>query len=257
MIAKKSNAGNPITIHHCFFPDQQPGCVHLPVAPACNVECRFCPRTFDHVEKTPPAGIATVLTSDEAVESVRQLMHQGERLRSVVICGPGEPLANAATYVVMRQIHWQFPELALGVSTNGLLLQDRAEQVRASGISSLSVTINAFLPETAKKVHSGILYKGRRYRIEDSAELLLDSQWQGTRVALEAGLDVTVSANLIPGINEKELSLIAERAGKLGVHRMNIVPFFPQEQLAHLPAPDPSIVTDMRERCRQWIPQVQ
>ncbi len=244
-------------INPCFFPGQQPGCIHLPVARACNLECRFCPQQFDHPEESMPPGVKSVFTPDQAVKSIRQLMEQGEGITSVIISGPGEPLANAATYVMMRRIHWVFPALALAVSTNGLLLQERIDQMIASGISRVAITINAVTPGTATKVYSGILYKGRRYLIENCAEFLLNSQWQGMRSAVEAGLEVTVSTNLIPGVNQDEVSVIAERAGKLGAQRMNIVPFSPQEQLAHLPSPDPGIMADARKRCAVWIPQIQ
>ena len=147
-----------IPILPCFSLDDPhaSGCPRLPVAPASNIQCDFCSRTFDLGEELQGPS----LTPETAVEHVRSRI---ERVRSVVVSGPGAPHANAATFVVLRQLNCLFPELLLGISTNGLLLRDRLEQVVADGVRNIAITISSFWPETAKRAYSRILYKGRRY----------------------------------------------------------------------------------------------
>jgi nitrogen fixation protein NifB len=198
---------------------------------------------------------ATILTPEEAVQQVELLTGRGHQIRGVFISGPGEPLANAATYVVLRQLNWRFPDLALVLSTNGLLLRDRIEQIIADGVRSVAITVNAFKPETAKKIYSSILYKGRRYRIEDAADFLIKNQWQGLMLAADAGLQVLVNSILIPGLNEDEMALIAEKAGKLGVKGMNIHPLIPENEFDRLTPPDEETIRSVVTLCRAFIPQ--
>jgi nitrogen fixation protein NifB len=197
-----------------------------------------------------------VLTPDEAVDRTRALVDRSDILSVVGIAGPGDPLLNAPTYVTMRKIHWEYPDMTLCISTNGLLLTDRLEQLIASGVRSLTVTINAVTPETAEKIYSWIIYRGRRYEGREAAGLLLAKQWQGLANAIESGLIVKVNTVFIPGVNDVELPFIAEKAGRLGADLMNILPLIPQAEFAHLELPSHKKITMMREKCRPFISQM-
>jgi nitrogen fixation protein NifB len=197
-----------------------------------------------------------VLTPDEAVDRTRALVERSDRLSVVGIAGPGDPLVNAPTFVVLRKINWEYPDLTLCLSTNGLLLPDRLDQLISSGVKSLTVTINAVTPETAEKVYSWIIYHGRRYEGREAAELLLANQWKGLAMAVDAGLIVKVNSVYIPGVNGEELPLIAERAAKLGADLMNIIPLIPQAEFSGLVRPSHRDIALMREKCRPFIPQM-
>src|SRR3990172_8207371 len=176
--------------HPCFSEEAHTrfGRVHLPIAPACNIQCRYCVRKFDCANESRPGITSRVLTPGEAVERTRALVERSDRLSVVGIAGPGDPLANAPTYVTLRQINWEYPDLTLCISTNGLLLPDRLEQLMSSVVRSLTVTINAVPPEPAKKIYSGVVYQGQRYEGRAAAELLLTNQWRGLEMAIDAGL---------------------------------------------------------------------
>ncbi len=245
-------------IHPCFSEEahERFGRVHLPVAPACNIQCRYCIRKFDCANESRPGITSRVLTPDEAVDRTRALIDRSDNLSVAGIAGPGDPLVNASTYVTMRKIHGEYPDMTLCISTNGLLLTDRLEQLLASGIRSLTVTINAVTPETAEEIYSWIIYRGRRYEGREAAELLLAKQWQGLASAIESGLIVKVNTVFIPGVNDNELPFIAEKAGGLGADLMNILPLIPQAEFAHLERPSYKEITVMREKCRPFIPQM-
>ena len=151
-----------IKVHPCFTEEAHTrfSRAHLSIAPACNIQCRYCIRKFDCANESRPGITSRVLTPDEAVERTRVLVDRSERLSVVGIAGPGDPLFNAPTYVTLRQIHWEYPDLTLCVSTNGLLLSDRLEQLLSSGVRSLTVTINAVTPETAEKIYSWVILQG-------------------------------------------------------------------------------------------------
>ncbi len=258
MIIIRQDQQSIIQTHPCFSEEAHHrfGRIHLPVAPACNIQCRYCIRKFDCANESRPGITSKVLTPDEAMERVRALVERNERLTVVGIAGPGDPLANADTYRVLRRINHEFPELTLCVSTNGLLLGDRLAQVLAAGVRSLTITINAVSIKTASAVYAWVLYDGKRYEGAEAARLLLANQWQGLFHAVRAGLAVKVNTVWIPGVNDAEVPLIAERAGSLGVHIMNILPLIPQAGFGHLKRPDHQAVSAMREQCRPFVSQM-
>jgi nitrogen fixation protein NifB len=247
-----------IRTHPCFSKaaHQTFGRIHLPVAPACNIQCRYCIRKFDCANESRPGITSKVLTPDEAMERVRALVERNDRLTVVGIAGPGDPLANAGTYRVFRQINREFPNLTLCLSTNGLLLPDRLEQVIEAGVQSLTVTVNAVSVDTAASIYAWTVYEGKRYEGREAAQMMLLNQWQGLFDAVRSGLVVKVNTVYIPGINEDEIPAIAQRAGSLGAHIMNIIPLIPQAELSHLKRPDHKALSAMREKCMPYISQM-
>ncbi len=55
--------------HPCFNPDacKSFGRVHLPVAPRCNIQCKFCNRKFDCVNETRPGVTSAILSPGQAM----------------------------------------------------------------------------------------------------------------------------------------------------------------------------------------------
>jgi nitrogen fixation protein NifB len=247
-----------IKVHPCFSEEAHRlfGRVHLPVAPACNIQCRYCVRKFDCANESRPGITSRVLTPDEAVDRVQALIERNDRLSVVGIAGPGDPLVNAPTYVVLRKVNWMYPDLTLCVSTNGLLLPERLEQLISLGVKSLTVTINAVNPEIAENIYAWVNYQGRRYTGREAAELLMANQWRGLEKAVKAGLIVKVNTVFIPGVNDEEIPLIAGRAGELGADIMNILPLIPQAEFSGIMRPSHRDIAMMRERCRPSIPQM-
>ena len=56
-------------LHPCFGAKQNRGRIHLPVAPGCNLECRFCDRKINE-EENRPGVTARVIQPEEAVTYV-------------------------------------------------------------------------------------------------------------------------------------------------------------------------------------------
>jgi nitrogen fixation protein NifB len=258
MLKTDKNSRSLVNTHPCFSETAHHtfGRIHLPVAPACNIQCRYCVRKYDCANESRPGITSKVLTPEDAMERIRALVERNDRLTVAGIAGPGDPLANADTYRVLRQINREFPNLILCLSTNGLLLPDRLEQIIAAGVRSLTVTVNAISVKTAASIYAWIVYQGKRYDGEEAAILMLQNQWQGLYQAVRSGLMVKVNTVHIPGINEFEIPKIAERAGGLGAHIMNIIPLIPQAEFSHLKRPDYKTVNSMREKCKPYIAQM-
>ncbi|GAB4486232.1 MAG: nitrogenase cofactor biosynthesis protein NifB [Thermodesulfovibrionales bacterium] len=244
--------------HPCFSKEAHTrfGRVHLPVAPACNVQCRYCVRKYDCANESRPGITSKVMTPSEALERVRTIVDRNDRISVVGIAGPGDPLANEVTFETMTAIHREFPSLVLCVSTNGLYLPDRLDDLLRAGVRSLTVTINAITPETASKVYAWASYRGRTTEGTEAGKTIVDNQWRGLTNAIDAGLLVKVNTVYIPGVNDVEIPLIAWHAGERGADIMNILPLIPQGAFSGLTRPSHEMIAKKRADCGQHVPQM-
>lgn len=246
--------------HPCFGGGQhKTGRMHLAVAPACNIKCGYCTRKHDCANESRPGVTSRLLTPDEALLKVREVMASpvlGPTMRVVGIAGPGDPLANQQTFETFQKVGEAFPDLIKCMSTNGLLLPESLDRLHALGLHSLTVTINAVKPETAAKIYRHIFYHGKRYSGQDATEILLASQHEGVQRAVELGMVVKINTVLIPGINEAEIPQIAERIKDLGAFVMNVMPLIPQADLAHIQPPTAEYLATVRNENERIIGQM-
>ncbi|MBF0473723.1 MAG: radical SAM protein, partial [Nitrospirae bacterium] len=223
---------------------------------ACNIQCRYCIRKYDCSNESRPGVTSKVLTPYEAYERVKHISGRDNHISVIGIAGPGDPLANEATFETLELINKEFPELILCLSTNGLLLIDKLKDLLRVGVKSLTITINAVTTETAEKIYSKVCYSGYCLDNHEGVRLLLKNQWTGLTLAIEAGLIVKVNTVYIPGINDGEIPLIAHDAGKAGANIMNIIPLYPQAEFIHIERPSHEMLNNMRAISRQYIPQM-
>ncbi len=244
--------------HPCFSKEAHHrfGRIHLPVAPACNIQCRYCIRKYDCANESRPGITSRVMTPYEALERVRTFIDRNDRITVIGIAGPGDPLANDSTFEVMSSIHKEFPELTLCVSTNGLNLPDRLDALVRCGVRSITVTINAVTPDMAEKVYAWATYKGKRYTGKEAGACIVNNQWRGLTNAIDAGLMVKVNTVYIPGVNDAEIPLIAWHAGERGADIMNIMPLIPQAEFEGRERPTAEMLNRKRAACERHIPQM-
>ena len=247
-----------INKHPCFSVDAHNkfGRIHLPVAPLCNIQCKYCIRKYDCANESRPGITSKVMSPAEALERADAVVKRNDNISVVGIAGPGDPLANEMTFETLSLIHKSFPSLILCVSTNGLCLTDRLEDLMKSGVRSLTVTINSVTPDTAEKIYSWAYYKGQRLAGREAAKCIVTNQWRGLRNAIDAGFIVKVNTVFIPGINNVEIPLIAWRAGEMGADIMNIMPLMPQAEFRHLERPSGEMLKKKRDMCAPNIPQM-
>lgn len=247
-----------IAEHPCYDRKAQHkyGRIHLAVAPSCNIQCNFCVREFDCVNESRPGVTSKVLIPQEALEKTRQIITDYPFIKVVGIAGPGDPLANNETFETFELIKKEFPELTLCMSTNGLLLPEKLEDILRVGVSTLTVTINAIDPEIQAKIVDHIIYHGKIYRGVEGAEIQIKNQLEGVEAAVKAGLVVKVNTVLIPGINDKHVIEIAKKLYELGVYIMNIMPLINQGAFANLEPPTAEERKAVQQACEPYVLQM-
>lgn len=227
--------------HPCFGGNHHKnGRMHLAVAPKCNIKCGYCSRKHDCANESRPGVTSRLLTPEEAIVKVREVMASpvvGPIIKVIGIAGPGDPLANEETFQTFELVKKEFPHLMLCMSTNGLLLPESIARLHELGLHSLTVTINAITPEVGAQIYRHIIYHGRRCTSVEGARILINNQFEGLKRAGELGLTIKVNSVLIPGINDEQIPLIAERVKRLGAFVMNIMSIIPQAELAHVIPP--------------------
>lgn len=237
------------------------GRMHLPVAPNCNIQCKYCIRSFDCVNESRPGVTSQVLNPREALEKVDEVLAKYHYIKVVGIAGPGEPLSNPETFETFRLVGEKYPNLILCVSTNGLLLPDAIEELDKLGVCNITVTMNAVDPEIGKEIYDYITYHGKKYEGLEAAKILLDNQLKGIEEALKRKKIVKVNTVLIPGINDKHVFDVARKIKSMGVFIHNVMPLIPQYKFANIKPPSPeekrkiqdelgAIIKQMRH-CRQ------
>ncbi|AVX21431.1 nitrogen fixation protein NifB [Carboxydocella sporoproducens DSM 16521] len=247
-----------ITEHPCLNKEVagKKGRVHLPVAPRCNIKCRYCSQKYDCANENRPGVASTLLKPWQAIYRLKEILEKDERISVVGIAGPGDPLANKETFETFRLVNEHAPGLLKCLSTNGLLLPDYIEEIKVLRIDSLTVTVNAVDPTIGNQIYDWVLYKGQILRGLSGASKLLSNQLMGIEAAVKHGIVVKVNTVLIPGINDHHVSEIARVMRDLGVYVMNIMPLIPQADFAHLTPPSPEELLRIRQQNRVFIPQM-
>lgn len=229
--------------HPCFGGNHHKNSrMHLAVAPRCNIKCGYCSRKHDCANESRPGVTSRLLTPDEAIVKVREVMASpvvGPIIKVIGIAGPGDPLANEETFETFRLVGEEFPHLIKCMSTNGLLLPESIDRLHDLGLHSLTVTLNALDPAVGSRIYGHILYHGTVYRGEEGARILIENQLEGIRRAVGLGMTVKVNTVLIPGINDGQVSDIGRTVKEFGAFVMNIMPLIPQAELAHVVPPTP------------------
>lgn len=242
---------NKIQGHPCFGGNHHKnGRMHLAVAPRCNIKCGYCSRKHDCANESRPGVTSRIMTPQEAIEKVREVMASpiaGPIIKVVGIAGPGDPLANEETFATFRMVKEEFPHLMLCLSTNGLLLPESIDRLYELGLHSLTVTINAVDPEVGALIYGHVIYHGRHYSGALGAKILIANQFEGLKRAGKLGLTIKVNTVLTPGINDSQIPLIAARVKELGAFVMNIMPIIPQAELAHITPPSEEYLAGIRK----------
>lgn len=239
--------------HPCFGGHRNnAGRIHLPVSPGCNIACRFCDRSINDVEERP--GVTSkVIKPEESVEILNKALEICPDIKVAGIAGPGDTLASDNALNTFKIIKEKFPDLIKCMSTNGLLLNERAEDVISVGIDSLTVTVNAVDPEIESQLNDFIIYHGKKIEGIEAAKILIENQLAGIRKVAAAGITVKVNTVLVPEINGDHIETIARTVKEAGASIYNIIPLIPQHKLKHLKAPTCLEIDGARTKASKYI----
>ncbi len=232
--------------------------MHLPVAPACNVQCNYCNRKYDCTNESRPGVTSEILTPEAALEKIRFVRSKVPYLSVLGIAGPGDPLANDSTFRTLELVGKEFPDMTLCLSTNGLNLPKYVDRLKALGVKFITVTINAVDPEIGAKMYSFIVYEGKVLRGVAAAKRMIENQLEGVRRAAEAGMLVKVNTVMVPDVNADHIPEVAKRVKEAGAYIINIIPLIPVPgtHFADLRAPTPRERKELQELCEPKIKQM-
>jgi len=232
------------------------GRCHVPVAPYCNIQCNYCIRDFDCVNESRPAVTTQVLNADEAMELVKEVIDKYSYIKVIGIAGPGEPLANKATFETLRRLHEEYPNVIKCISTNGLLLAEKIDLLEKYDVGNITVTLNAIDPEIGAKIYEFIVYEGKRYTGVEAARILLSQQLKGIEEAVKRHMIVKINTVYIPGINDEHIPEIAKKVGEMGVYTFNVIPLIAQYKFADITPPTPEMKRKMQDQCTKFVKQM-
>ncbi|GHV38447.1 hypothetical protein FACS1894187_17270 [Synergistales bacterium] len=241
-------------LHPCFGQEAHNkfGRLHLPVSESCNIQCRFCSRAFNKTENKP--GVTGgILRSEQAVEIVRKALELCPDIKVVGIAGPGDALAANSAIEAFRAVHAVYPELIKCLSTNGLKLSERAEELIDVGVRTVTVTVNAIDGDILEKVVSHIVYNGKKITGREMGEILPAKQLEGIKKVSRLGATVKVNTVLVPGVNDSHIADIAKAVAGSGAEIYNIIPLIPSNELSHIAAPECEELDAARRAAEEYI----
>lgn len=247
--------------HPCFNAKAHKkfGRVHLPVAPRCNIQCKFCNRKFDCVNESRPGVTSGILTPYQAMVYLDEVFRQKKNISVVGIAGPGDPFANPEeTMETLRLVREKYPEMMLCVATNGLNIAPYIDELAELKVSHITVTVNAVDPEVGAKIYSWVRYNKRVMRAEKGVEILLEKQMEAIIGLKEKGITVKVNSIIIPGINEDHIETVARKMSEMDVDILNCVPYYPNagSSFEHLEEPSKDMIHEVREKAGKYIKQM-
>ncbi|MBR4203103.1 MAG: nitrogenase cofactor biosynthesis protein NifB [Candidatus Methanomethylophilaceae archaeon] len=247
------NIKKALSEHPCFCEDAHHSFarMHLPVAPRCNIQCNYCNRKFDCSNESRPGVTSVVLEPQQALQKVKAVKEAIPQLSVIGIAGPGDPLANEATFESLELIGKEMPGLTLCVSTNGLALPDCAQRLYDLGVRFVTVTMNCMDPEIGAKIYDAVVFDGKKYSSVEGAEILRNRQIDGIKKCVALGMLVKINIVMIPDINDSHIPDLVAYVRSLGIYMVNILPLIPVEgtKFSDLRAPTPLERRDMMDRC--------
>lgn len=229
--------------HPCFNAKirHQFGRVHLPVAPRCNIQCKFCNRKFDCVNESRPGVTSGILSPYQALVYLEHVFEAKKNISVVGIAGPGDPFANPEeTMETLRLVRAKYPDILLCLATNGLGIGPYIKELADLKVGHVTITVNAIDPAIASKVYAWVRYGKKVLRADEGVKILLDKQIEAIKELKKHGVTVKVNSIVIPGINDFHIVDVAKRMAELDVDIFNCLPYYQNEGSAFSDIAEPS-----------------
>ncbi len=263
----ESNCGAPATAgidfnnHPCFSKEAHKkfGRVHLPVAPGCNIQCNFCNRKYDCINESRPGVTSSVLTPQQALAYLDNVIARRPEISVMGIAGPGDPFANPEeTMETLRLVRKKYPKLMLCVASNGMGIGPYIDELADLKTSHVTITMSAIDPAIGAKIYSWVRDGKRPLRGEEGAAVLISRQIEAIVRLKQRGVVVKVNSIIIPGINDEHIPEIAAKAGALGADLMNCMAMVPVKGAVfeEVAPPDNLMTARVRLQSERHLPQM-
>ncbi len=201
--------------------------IHVPVAPACNIQCNYCNRKYDCSNESRPGVTSGKLKPDEAVKKVLYVGGEIQQLSVVGVAGPGDALANPEkTFETFALLQEKAPDLKLCLSTNGLRLPEFIDEIVKHNVDHVTVTINSVdeTGEVGSQIYPWVHWNHKKVWGKEGAKILLEQQLKGIQMLTKRGILVKANSVLIPGVNDEEVKNVAKKLKEMKVFLHNIMP---------------------------------
>jgi nitrogen fixation protein NifB len=205
------------------------------------------------VSENRPGVAYAVLSPGEAVRHVNAALEVCADLSVVGVAGPGDSLVGNGMFESFRAVGREHPGLLKCISTNGLLLRERADELIELGLDTLTVTVNAVDPDILGRIVLSVTYDGVRYEGRDGALILIENQLEGIRRMAKAGTLIKINTVLIPEINGTHISQVAKTVAEAGASLYNIIPLIPQYVFADFKEPTCEELNAARDAAKEYI----
>ncbi|WP_163337475.1 NifB/NifX family molybdenum-iron cluster-binding protein [Desulfopila sp. IMCC35008] len=215
----------------CIGPDHHPGMIRLPIAPRVNHRIRFAPLTEKKEQHIFPA---------EAVRKVEELVTHGSTTDTVLLYGPGDPLADIdSTLETVQLLQARFPELGIIVRTLGVNGLKHTDKLQKAGIKEIELILNGVDTSIQEKIYAWVRPGFKTLQLAEGVAVLHSEQMKAIQAFKDAGLRVRLITTLYPTVNDDHLVILAKRAAELGADEIVLNPYSPEEGAdIVLPAPE-------------------
>jgi nitrogen fixation protein NifB len=199
--------------------------MHVAVAPACNIQCNYCNRKYDCANESRPGVVSEKLTPAQARRKVISVANSVPQFSVLGIAGPGDACYDwKKTRETFEQVAADIPDVKLCLSTNGLMLPDRVDEIARMNIDHVTITINMVDPEIGTKIYPWIFYQNRRWTGLEASRILHERQMLGLEMLAARKILVKVNSVMIPGINDEHLIEVNRVVKSKGAFLHNIMP---------------------------------
>lgn len=233
--------------------------IHLPVAPACNVQCSYCVRKFDCPNESRPGVASSILSPEQALKRYKEVKKKMPNLTVAGIAGPGEALENWENVKSVFELIREFdPDVTFCLSTNGLKLPLYANELAKLGVSHVTVTLNAVDPHISGQMYQYVRFMGKEYKGDAAGAIMLANQLAGIRLLIANHVIVKVNIVTVKGINDAHVPEVVKTVKSMGCYITNIMQMIPVEGSAFEaiePIPNKHL-QEIRKECEKIMPQM-
>lgn len=123
--------------------------LRISVTNNCNFRCTYCMPIEAFSVEHPFLANEQLLSFSEILQVLEAVVPLG--LKKIKITG-GEPLLRAQLPDLIREMKRRFPDLEVGLITNGRHLAPLLSELQAAGLDSVTISIDALDPATFSKI---------------------------------------------------------------------------------------------------------
>lgn len=171
--------------------------LRISITDRCNLQCRYC----EPQDLIPKLSHAEILTYEEILRVVRIATRLG--ISKVRVTG-GEPLVRKGVYEFLHELTATKGLKDVSLTTNGVMLKDNLEKIKAAGISRINISLDTLNPA---KYHEITGYDE------------FNRVWQGIEKAHQMGFyPIKLNIVALKGINDEEFVEMARLSFQYPFH---------------------------------------